>query len=134
MPPNRDSKRYRFPISESCILQFTALLIPRLRLLGQEGIGSLEPAFLLAGAKSAIESLSPADDTFTVVLMKRMYQHLADGDAKGVALRQAKLDLLKEFGDQARPIYWAGFSLVGDGSRRPIGERNDVKIDSKDRA
>jgi CHAT domain-containing protein len=86
------------------------------KLLGQEGIASLERAFLLAGAKSVIASLWPADDTFTVALMKRMYQHLADGADKGAALRQAKLDLLKEFGDQALPVYWAGFTLVGDGS------------------
>jgi CHAT domain-containing protein len=76
-------------------------------LLGQEGIASLERAFLLAGAKSVIASLWPADDTFTIALMKRMYQHLADGADKGAALRQAKLDLLKEFGDQALPVYWA---------------------------
>jgi len=86
------------------------------KLLGQEGIASLERAFLLAGAKSVIASLWPADDTFTIALMKRMYQHLADGSDKGAALRQAKLDLLKEFGDQALPLYWAGFTLVGDGS------------------
>jgi CHAT domain-containing protein len=86
------------------------------RLLGQEGIASLERAFLLAGARSVIASLWPADDTFTIALMKRMYQHLADGDDKGAALRQSKLDLLKEFGNQALPIYWAGFTLVGDGS------------------
>jgi CHAT domain-containing protein len=48
--------------------------------------------------------------------MKRMYQNLANGADKGTALRQAKLDLLKEFGDQALPVYWAGFTLVGDGS------------------
>jgi CHAT domain-containing protein/tetratricopeptide (TPR) repeat protein len=86
------------------------------KLLGQEGIASLERAFLLAGAKSVIASLWPADDTFTIALMKRMYQHLAEGTDKGTALRQAKLDLLKEFGDQALPVYWAGFTLVGDGS------------------
>jgi CHAT domain-containing protein len=86
------------------------------KLLGQEGIASLERAFLLAGAKSVIASLWPADDTFTIALMKRMYQHLADGADKGSALRQAKLDLLKEFRDQALPVYWAGFTLVGDGS------------------
>jgi CHAT domain-containing protein len=86
------------------------------RLLGQEGIASLERAFLLAGARSVIATLWPADDTFTIALMKRMYQHLADGDDKGAALRQAKLDLLKEFGNQALPVYWAGFTLVGDGS------------------
>jgi CHAT domain-containing protein len=86
------------------------------KLLGQEGIASLERAFLLAGAKAAIASLWPADDTFTIALMKRMYQHLADGADKGAALRQSKVDLLNEFGDQARPVYWAGFTLVGDGT------------------
>jgi CHAT domain-containing protein len=48
--------------------------------------------------------------------MKRMYQHLADGRDKGAALREAKLDLLKEFGGEALPVYWAGFTLVGDGA------------------
>ncbi len=86
------------------------------KLLGEEGIASLERAFLLAGAKSVIASLWTADDTYTIALMKRMYQHLVDGSDKGTALQQAKLDLLKEFGDQALPVYWAGFTLVGDGS------------------
>jgi CHAT domain-containing protein len=71
---------------------------------------------MLAGAKSVIASLWTADDTFTIALMKRLYQHLVNGSEKGAALQQAKLDLLKEFGDQALPIYWAGFTLVGDGS------------------
>jgi CHAT domain-containing protein len=86
------------------------------KLLGEEGIESLERAFMLAGAKSVIASLWTADDTFTIALMKRLYQHLVNGSEKGAALQQAKLDLLKEFGDQALPIYWAGFTLVGDGS------------------
>src|SRR5205823_664089 len=86
------------------------------KLLGQEGIASLERAFLLAGAKAVIASLWPADDTYTIALMKRIYQHLVDGHDKGTALREAKLDLLKEFGDQALPVYWAGFTLTGDGS------------------
>ena len=86
------------------------------KLLGIEGIASLERAFLLAGARSVVASLWTADDTYTIALMKRFYQHLVDGFDSGSALRQAKLDLLKEFGDQALPIYWAGFTLVGDGS------------------
>ena len=86
------------------------------KLLGEEGIASLERAFLLAGARSVVASLWTADDTYTIALMKRFYQHLVDGSDEGSALRQAKLDLLKEFGDQALPIYWAGFTLVGDGS------------------
>jgi CHAT domain-containing protein len=86
------------------------------KLLGEEGIASLERAFLLAGARSVVASLWTADDTYTIGLMKRFYQHLVAGSDEGAALRQAKLDLLKEFGDQALPIYWAGFTLVGDGS------------------
>jgi CHAT domain-containing protein len=49
------------------------------KLLGEEGIASLERAFLLAGAKSVIASLWTADDTYTITLMKRLYQHLIDG-------------------------------------------------------
>ena len=86
------------------------------QLLGQEGMSSLERAFLLAGAKAVIASLWTADDTFTISLMRRLYQHLRDGVDKGTALRQAKLDLLSQFGDQALPVYWAGFKLIGDGS------------------
>lgn len=86
------------------------------QLLGEEGIASLERAFLMAGAKAVIASRWTADDIYTMALMKRLYQHLVDGENKGAALRQAKLDLLKEFGEQALPDYWAGFELVGDGS------------------
>jgi CHAT domain-containing protein len=88
------------------------------RLLGQEGIASLERAFLVAGARSVIASLWTADDTYTIALMKRFYSHLIDGLDGASALRQAKLDLLKEFSSQALPIYWAGFTLVGDASTK----------------
>jgi CHAT domain-containing protein len=85
------------------------------RLLGEEGIASLERAFLLAGARSVLASLWTADDTYTVALMKRFYEHLMNGIDNGAALRQAKLDLLHKFSNQALPLYWAGFTLVGDG-------------------
>ncbi|PYS53966.1 MAG: hypothetical protein DMG13_10195 [Acidobacteria bacterium] len=49
-------------------------------------------------------------------LMRRLYQHLVDGADKRSALRQAKLDLLNEFGNEAAPVYRAGFTLTGDGS------------------
>jgi CHAT domain-containing protein len=86
------------------------------RLLGEEGIASLEHAFLLAGAKSVIASIWTADDSSTAALMKYLYMHLADGHDKGAALRQAKLDFVATFRDKAIPAYWAGFTLVGDGS------------------
>jgi CHAT domain-containing protein len=86
------------------------------KLLGEEGIASLERAFLLAGARSVIASLWTTDDIYTIALTKRFYQHLMDGDDIGAALCRAKLDLLRDFGGQALPVYWAGFVLVGDAS------------------
>jgi hypothetical protein len=38
------------------------------------------------------------------------------GEEKADALRKAKLDLLVELGDQASPVFWAGFVMVGDGA------------------
>jgi CHAT domain-containing protein len=38
------------------------------------------------------------------------------GDDKANALREAKLDLLRKYGDRLAPFYWAGFILSGDGA------------------
>ena len=48
--------------------------------------------------------------------MERFYRYIAGGEDNGSALRQAQMDLIAEFGDQALPFYWAGFIMVGDGS------------------
>ena len=48
--------------------------------------------------------------------MERFYTHLAEGQDKESALRQAKIDLLARFGKQMPPYYWAAFVLVGDGA------------------
>ena len=64
-----------------------------------------------------VASLWAASDIFTLNLMQHFYRYIADGEDKGSALRHAQLDLIKEFADQAMPFYWAGFIMVGDGSR-----------------
>ena len=61
-----------------------------------------------------VATLWNADDTFTAALIKAFYLHLARGEDKGSALRNAKLDMIKEFGDQVPPYYWAGFTMQGD--------------------
>jgi CHAT domain-containing protein len=86
------------------------------RLDGEEGIENIERAFLYAGAKSVLASLWAASDIYTTDLMDRFYRNLQTGQNEGVALRHAKLDLLKKFKGQAVPFYWAGFTLVGDSS------------------
>ena len=83
----------------------------------QEGISDLVEAFLVAGSKSVVASLWGADDTFASALMKEFYSHLAQGDDLGHALRNAKLDLLARYGEQASPFYWASFVIVGDATR-----------------
>ena len=85
------------------------------KLLGQEGIASLERAFLLAGAKAVIASLWPADDTFTIALMKRLYQHLINGSDKGAALREAKLSWIFSGNSATKP-----FRSIGPASRLSV--------------
>ncbi len=86
------------------------------RIEGEEGVSSLVEAFLNAGARSVVASLWPAEDTYTKGLMEAFYRHLALGETKKEALRHAKMDMLREFGDAVPPLYWAGFVLVGDGN------------------
>jgi CHAT domain-containing protein len=85
------------------------------KLEGEEGVTNLVEAFLVSGAKSVVASLWSADDTYTLDLMERFYTHIAEGQDKAAALRQAKLDLLAEFGKQVPAYYWGAFVLVGDG-------------------
>ena len=80
---------------------------------------------LFAGAKSVVASLWAASDVYTRNLMQHFYRDIADGEDEGSALRHAQLDLIKQFADQAMPLYWAGFIMVGDGSRSiPITSRS----------
>jgi CHAT domain-containing protein/tetratricopeptide (TPR) repeat protein len=90
------------------------------KLQGQEGVSSLVEAFLVAGSKSVVASLWSADDTFASALMERFYLRLGRGEDTGSALRDAKLDLLAKYGEQASPFYWAAFIAVGEAST-PVG-------------
>lgn len=85
------------------------------KLQGEEGVTNLVEAFLVSGAKAVVASLWSADDTYTGALMERFYTHIAEGQEKAEALRQAKLDLLAKYGKQVPPYYWGAFVLVGDG-------------------
>ena len=90
------------------------------KLQGQEGVSSLVEAFLVAGSKSVVASLWSADDTFASALMNRFYLRMGLGEDTGSALRNAKLDLLAKYGEQASPFYWAAFVAIGETSA-PIG-------------
>ena len=75
-----------------------------------EGLVGLAWAFQFAGARNVIAALWEVTDPSTDKLMSRFYQELAKGAAPDVALRTAKLALLR--GDTFHsPFYWAPFQL-----------------------
>lgn len=84
------------------------------KLKGQEDISSLVHSFLLAGAKAVVASLWTADDTATTSLMKRFYLYLEHGEDKGSALRNSKLELIRQYGQYVLPYHLAGFTIHGE--------------------
>lgn len=92
------------------------------RLEGQEGIETLSRAFLLAGARTVVSTSWTIDDTFSRFLMAQFYAGISNGLTASVALRNAKLELLKTFGPQAVPYRWAAYTLEGaDNYVIPLG-------------
>jgi CHAT domain-containing protein/tetratricopeptide (TPR) repeat protein len=89
---------------------------------GIAGVNSLVQAFLMAGSRSVVASVWPADDMFTAALMKAFYSNLRQGLDKAEALTLAKRELLKVHGPNAVPFFWAGFRLVGDSHGTVLGE------------
>ena len=90
---------------------------------GEEGVTNLVEAFLVSGARAVVASLWSADDMYTGKLMERFYTHIAEGQSKAAALRQAKLDLLAQ-DRSVSPYYWGAFVLVGEGGTSiPLGQR-----------
>jgi CHAT domain-containing protein len=87
-------------------------------LQGQEGIANIARAFLIAGAREVISSVWPVDDTASLFLMRRMYEHIAAGMPASAALGTAKRDMIRTFGSHAAPYLWAGFTA--DAASRPI--------------
>jgi CHAT domain-containing protein len=89
---------------------------------GIAGMNSLVQAFLMAGSRSVVASIWPADDIFTAALMRRFYANLRQGFDKAEALTLAKRELLRINGPNTPPFYWAGFRLVGDSHGTVSGE------------
>jgi CHAT domain-containing protein len=76
-----------------------------------EGLVGLSWAFLRAGAQRVIGALWEVSDDSTPRLMDRLYQNLSSGESPALALRDAKLSLLRSGGRFRIPYYWAPFQL-----------------------
>ncbi len=84
------------------------------RAAGSEGIFSLARAFQDAGCPSAAMTLWSVDDAATARLTDLFLQNIRAGQAKDLALQQAKLRFLDEHEGSAIPYYWSGMVLTGD--------------------
>ena len=85
------------------------------RLVRGEGIQSFSRAFLAAGAQSTVTTMWRVADEPTADFMQVLYHHLARGEARDEALRQAKLRFITSGSSLSDPHYWAAFTLTGDG-------------------
>jgi CHAT domain-containing protein len=82
---------------------------------GDELIG-LGRGILYAGAGALVASLWQVADHSTLSLMDSFYHHLAQGESKAAALRQAQCAALAG-SPELHPAFWGAFQLIGDARR-----------------
>lgn len=75
-----------------------------------EGLVGLAWAFLRAGAQQVVAALWEVSDSTAPALMDAMYTRIRAGQDPATALRQAKLELVR---NKHKPFYWAPFVLYG---------------------
>ena len=78
---------------------------------GDEVIG-LTRGLLGAGCSAVVASLWTVSDESTSRLMERFYASLRQGTAPAVALREAMLEIRRQYD---HPYFWAPFMVIGDG-------------------
>ena len=80
-----------------------------------EGVMSLARGFFYSGAQSVVSSLWNVDDRSTAQIMDSFYKNLKNGTSKTTALRNAKLEYIKNHSlSETSPYYWASFILLGN--------------------
>ena len=83
--------------------------------LGGEGLRGLVAPLLEAGAAAIVATQWPVGDESILPMVDRFYAKLSRGVSVSVALRQAKLDAIR---DGVPPSVWSAFVVVGDGDLR----------------
>ena len=86
------------------------------KLIKGEGLMSLSRAFAYAGCSNIISSIWKAEDKTVAYITQKLHYYLDEGYTKDRALRQAKLDFLKDISIEPRfktPNYWATLIFIG---------------------
>ncbi len=85
-----------------------------------EGVMSLARAFAFAGCPTLVSSLWRVNDLSTSTVMKGFYKMLKSGKSVDASMREAKLEYLAgTSAEYAKPIYWAGFVVIGKSDALP---------------
>lgn len=79
-----------------------------------EGMFGLHWAFRAAGARSSMASLWVADDAALVPFTKALYEELAKGTSRDVALQRAQKEVRLHDPRFASPFFWASMALFGE--------------------
>jgi CHAT domain-containing protein len=77
-----------------------------------EGVYGLRRAFFLSGTESLVMSLWSVSDYTTRGIMTNYYKNLKQGLGRADALRNVKLEMLKN-PRTVHPFYWASFIESG---------------------
>jgi CHAT domain-containing protein len=83
------------------------------KLVRGEGLMAMTRGFFYAGARNVVCSLWKVYDNQADQLMHRFYRHMLEGRGFSSALREAKLEMIKNEAT-AHPFKWAGFELIGE--------------------
>jgi CHAT domain-containing protein len=125
LAPDNVSRSYKLLAREVIATPLSARLVTisschgaGTRTYAGEGVVGLAWAFLRAGADQVIAALWEVSDATTPKLMDRMYAGIGAGRDPAVALRDAKLALVRARGIERKPFYWAPFVLY-------VGERRN---------
>lgn len=95
------------------------------KLVNGEGIMSLARGFMYAGCPNVVVSLWQVDDKSTASIMNNFYKEIKKGADKDAALRNAKLEYLKNADEvKSNPFYWAGFVLIGNSYPVPFNQKS----------
>jgi len=96
------------------------------RIDAAEGIIGMQKAFFEAGSKSVLVTLWDVNDKYTFYFMKEFYKQLASGKSKSEALKETKLEFIKNY--SANPYYWSAFILSGNPSAIKLEQASSFSI------
>jgi len=80
-----------------------------------EGLESLAAALIESGSRTVLASLWDVEDLPARSFVEQVYHHLGRGEPLAVAVRQAKLSLMRAPGPLADPARWAAWVIIGNG-------------------